>query len=39
MSRFALADQIRAELLAQGVQLMDYKDGAGQRQTRWEIKR
>ncbi len=36
---FAKADQIRADLLAQGIQLMDYKDEAGQRQTRWEVKR
>ncbi|WP_374625155.1 cysteine--tRNA ligase [Devosia sp.] len=36
---FARADQIRAELLAQGIQLMDYKDEAGQRRTRWEVKR
>jgi cysteinyl-tRNA synthetase len=36
---FAAADAIRAELLTQGVQLMDYKDEAGQRQTRWEMKR
>ena len=36
---FAKADQIRAELLAQGIQLMDYKDEAGQRRTRWEVKR
>ncbi|MGV3491480.1 MAG: cysteine--tRNA ligase [Devosia sp.] len=35
---FAKADAIRAELLTKGVQLMDYKDDAGQRQTRWEIK-
>jgi cysteinyl-tRNA synthetase len=35
---FAKADTIRAELLTRGVQLMDYKDEAGQRQTRWEIK-
>ncbi|MBK8083522.1 MAG: hypothetical protein IPK28_06555 [Devosia sp.] len=36
---FAKADQIRNDLLTQGVQLSDYKDEAGQRQTRWEIKR
>jgi cysteinyl-tRNA synthetase len=36
---FAAADAIRAELLTQGVQLMDYKDEQGQRQTRWEMKR
>jgi len=35
---FAKADSIRAELLTQGVQLMDYKDEAGQRQTKWELK-
>jgi len=37
---FALADTIRADLLAQGIQLMDYKDPAtGERRTKWEIKR
>jgi len=36
---FANADSIRAELLTRGVQLMDYKDESGERQTRWEIKR
>ncbi len=36
---FAKADTIRAQLLTQGVQLMDYKDEAGQRQTRWEVVR
>jgi cysteinyl-tRNA synthetase len=36
---FATADQIRNDLLAQGIQLMDYKDEAGQRQTKWEVKR
>jgi cysteinyl-tRNA synthetase len=36
---FALADQIRNDLLAQGIQLMDYKDESGQRQTKWEVKR
>ncbi len=35
---FAKADTIRADLLTQGVQLMDYKDEAGQRQTKWELK-
>lgn len=35
---FAKADTIRAELLTQGVHLMDYKDEAGQRQTKWELK-
>jgi cysteinyl-tRNA synthetase len=37
---FAKADAIRAELLAQGIQLMDYKDPAtGERRTKWEVKR
>ncbi len=36
---FAKADTIRAQLLTQGVQLMDYKDETGQRQTRWEVVR
>ncbi|WP_417309228.1 cysteine--tRNA ligase [Devosia sp.] len=36
---FATADKIRADLLAEGVQLMDYKDEAGNRQTKWETKR
>lgn len=37
---FAKADQIRAELLEQGIQLMDYKDpDSGERRTKWEIKR
>ena len=37
---FALADTIRADLLAQGIQLMDYKDPAtGERRTKWEVKR
>jgi len=37
---FALADTIRADLLALGIQLMDYKDPAtGERRTRWEVKR
>jgi cysteinyl-tRNA synthetase len=37
---FATADRIRAELLEQGIQLMDSKDAAtGQRITTWEIKR
>ena len=35
---FAKADTIRAQLLTLGVQLMDYKDEAGQRQTKWELK-
>ncbi|WP_332686820.1 cysteine--tRNA ligase [Devosia sp.] len=36
---FAKADAIRNELAEQGIALMDYKDEAGQRQTRWEVKR
>jgi cysteinyl-tRNA synthetase len=37
---FATADRIRAELLEQGIQLMDSKDATtGQRVTTWEIKR
>ena len=36
---FATADQIRKDLAAEGVQLMDYKDESGQRQTKWEFKR
>jgi cysteinyl-tRNA synthetase len=37
---FAKADAIRADLLAQGIQLMDYKDPeTGKRRTRWEVKR
>jgi len=37
---FAKADEIRAELLEQGIQLMDYKDpDTGDRKTKWEIKR
>ncbi len=36
---FAKADEIRAALLADGIQLMDGKDEAGERTTRWEIKR
>jgi cysteinyl-tRNA synthetase len=36
---FAKADEIRAALLAEGIQLMDGKDEAGQRITKWEIKR
>ena len=31
--------QRRAALLAEGIQLMDGKDAAGQRITKWEIKR
>ena len=34
---FATADAIRAELLSEGVKLMDYKDPeTGERRTRWE---
>jgi cysteinyl-tRNA synthetase len=37
---FVKADAIRADLLAQGIQLMDYKDPAtGERRTKWEVKR
>ncbi|MBD8065281.1 cysteine--tRNA ligase [Devosia sp. PTR5] len=36
---FAQADAIRADLAKCGIVLMDYKDEAGQRQTRWEVKR
>ena len=37
---FAQADAIRAELLAEGIQLMDYKDPeTGERRTKWEVKR
>ncbi|WP_048647751.1 cysteine--tRNA ligase [Nitratireductor soli] len=37
---FAEADRLRAELTAQGIQLMDYKDAdSGERRTRWEVKR
>ena len=36
---FAKADEIRAALLAEGVQLMDSKNEAGERVTKWEIKR
>jgi cysteinyl-tRNA synthetase len=36
---FAKADTIRAALLAEGIQLMDAKDEAGNRITKWEIKR
>ncbi len=36
---FARADAIRNELAEQGIALMDYKDEAGQRRTRWEMKR
>ena len=37
--QFAEADRIRNELAEQGIALMDYKDEAGNRQTRWEAKR
>jgi len=36
---FAKADQIRAALLAEGIQLMDSKNDAGERVTKWEVKR
>jgi cysteinyl-tRNA synthetase len=36
---FAKADSIRAALLAEGIQLMDGKNDAGERITKWEIKR
>lgn len=37
---FVRADEIRAELLEQGIQLMDYKDpDTGERKTKWEVKR
>lgn len=37
---FAKADQIRDELAAEGIQLMDYKDSeTGERRTKWEMKR
>jgi cysteinyl-tRNA synthetase len=36
---FARADAIRNELAEQGISLMDYKDEAGQRATKWEMKR
>jgi cysteinyl-tRNA synthetase len=36
---FAKADEIRAALLAEGIQLMDSKNDAGERVTTWEIKR
>ena len=36
---FKRADEIRAALLAEGVQLMDSKTDAGERVTKWEIKR
>jgi cysteinyl-tRNA synthetase len=36
---FATADRIRADLLEQGIQLMDARDAAGNRVTTWEVKR
>jgi len=36
---FKRADEIRAALLAEGIQLMDSKNDAGERVTKWEIKR
>ena len=36
---FPKADAIRAALLEQGVQLMDSKNEAGERVTKWEVKR
>ena len=36
---FPEADRIRAELQEQGIQLMDGKDAAGKRTTKWEVKR
>jgi cysteinyl-tRNA synthetase len=37
---FSKADAIRAELLAEGIQLMDFKDPeTGERRTKWEVKR
>ena len=36
---FAKADEIRAALLAEGIQLMDGKNEAGERVTNWEVKR
>ena len=36
---FKRADEIRAALLAEGIQLMDSKNAAGERVTKWEIKR
>ncbi|MGB3336796.1 MAG: cysteine--tRNA ligase [Devosia sp.] len=36
---FARADVIRNDLAEQGIALMDYKDEAGQRRTKWEMKR
>jgi cysteinyl-tRNA synthetase len=36
---FTKADEIRATLLAEGIQLMDGKTEAGERVTKWEVKR
>lgn len=36
---FARADAIRNDLAAQGITLADYKDEAGNRATKWEMKR
>jgi len=36
---FAKADEIRSALLAEGIQLMDSRNDAGERITKWEIKR
>jgi cysteinyl-tRNA synthetase len=36
---FAKADEIRAALLGEGIQLMDGKNEAGERVTKWEAKR
>jgi len=36
---FAKADSIRQTLAEQGIVLIDYKDEAGARQTKWEMKR
>jgi cysteinyl-tRNA synthetase len=36
---FKRADEIRAALLAEGIQLMDSKNDAGERVTKWEMKR
>jgi cysteinyl-tRNA synthetase len=35
---FTEADLIRADLAEQGIALMDYKDDAGQRRTKWDVK-
>ncbi len=36
---FKRADEIRAALLSEGIQLMDSKNDAGERITKWEMKR